>query len=52
LSELNVINFSVCLIDGASCHNAFTFYLDWTSLSFSLGIGALICSSIVNCNKC
>ena len=34
---------SVCLIDGVSCHNTFTFYLDWTSLGF----GALLCSSVV-----
>jgi len=34
---------SVCLIDGMSCHNAFTFYLGSTSL----GIGALFRSSVV-----
>ena len=34
---------SVYLIDGVSCHNAFAFHLD----SISLGIGALLCSSVV-----
>jgi len=34
---------SVCLIDGVSYHNAFAFYLD----SISLGIGALLCSSVL-----
>jgi len=34
---------SVCLIDGMSCHNAFDFYLDSTSL----GIDALVRSSVV-----
>jgi len=34
---------SVCLIDDMSCHNAFTFYL----VSTSLGIGALLCNSVV-----
>jgi len=31
------------LTDGVACHNAFAFYLDSTSL----GIGALLCSSVV-----
>ena len=39
---------SVCLIDGVSCHNAFAFYLDLTSL----GIGALICGSVVTSVTC
>jgi len=34
---------SVCLIDGVSCHNAFEFYLDSTTL----GTGALLCSSVI-----
>jgi len=39
-----VIEFrNVCLIDGVSCHNAFTFYLD----SKNSGIGALLHSSSV-----
>jgi len=35
--------YSVLLIDGVSCHNAFAFYLDSTNL----GIGALLRSSVV-----
>jgi len=35
--------YSVHLIDGVSCHNAFAFYLD----SNSLGIGTLLCSSVL-----
>ena len=39
---------SVCLIDVVSCHNAFAFYLALTSL----GIGALLCSSVVTSATC
>jgi len=39
---------SVCLIDGVSCHNAFGFYLDSTSL----GIGALLRSSVLTRVTC
>jgi len=39
---------SVCLIDGVSCHIAFAFYLALTSL----GIGALLCSSVVTSATC
>jgi len=39
---------SACLIDGVSCHNAFAFYLGSTSL----GIGALLCSSVVTSVTC
>jgi len=39
-------HYGVCLIDAVSCHNAFTVYLDLTSLR----IGALLRSSV--CNKC
>jgi len=39
---------SVCLIDGVSCHNAFAFYLDSTSL----GIGAPLRNSVVTSVTC
>jgi len=39
---------SVGLSDGVSCHNAFAFYLDLTSL----GIGALLRSSVATSVTC
>jgi len=39
---------SIRLIDGASSHNAFAFHLDLTNL----GIGALLCSTVVTSVTC
>jgi len=48
LCECVLEHYSVCLIDGVSCHNIFAFFLDSTSL----GIGALICSGVVTSVTC
>jgi len=40
--------YSVSLIDGMSCHNAFAFYLDSTNLR----IGALLRSNVVTSVTC